>query len=215
MLSFEELARRVVIRTGNRLDIVRAKTCLRNTLNELWQSHQWSCRFAESVLATDAPKSTGTLASTATTTVLQGTGTAFATGDIGKKLRVANEHAYYTIEAVDASVQQLRLATAYVGGPLSGAVYQVFKSIYTLPADVDHIVSMAHWFKLGEAFIPGTDRVDGRRSLDASHPEVFVYRGEDALGQVLIELWPVPAGAIGIPYVYVKRLPTWTDALVV
>src|ERR671922_1210942 len=124
-LPFDELARRVVMQVANAIDLVRARTLLADKLAELWMSYQWSWRHAETVLNTTAPKTAGTISLTGDPKIVQGTGTAFATDDIGKKLRVSGEHAYYTIEAVDASAQPVRLATAYVGATFSAAQNQI------------------------------------------------------------------------------------------
>lgn len=212
-LTFAELKRRIRARTADKIDDVLAEIVLRDKAQEIWVKEPWSFRQDEAVLTTVAPKSGGTITLNANTTKVDGTGTAFAAADVGKKLRVLNDNTYYDITAVSA--QQLTLESAYAGAAFTASTYNLFKNIYTMAANFKEMISISYWWRLGEGTVAGVDRYDARRSFTSSQPASFIYRGEDATGVMLVEISPVPSSAIGIHYVYRTKPPTWAEATVV
>jgi hypothetical protein len=80
---------------------------------------------------------------------------------------------------------------------------------YTLPADVDLLASLAYWGRLTEWSIETSDRIDPQRDTSGGDPTRFIYRGETASGQVVIELWPTPSAVIEVPYSYLKQAPVY------
>mgnify|MGYP001567923623 FL=1 len=208
-LDFATLRRRIRQRTANKLDDVRAEILLREKIEELWYREPWSWRQDEAVLTTVAPKSGGTVTLNATPTLVDGTGTAFAAADVGRKLRVANDNTYYEVTAV--SGQQLTLETAYAGTAFTASAYSLFRNIYPLATNFKEMISIAYWWRLSEGTVGGVDRYDARRSFTSQQPASFIYRGEDSAGVMQVEISPVPSAAIGIHYVYRNKPPTWAD----
>ncbi len=211
-LPFVELVNRVRLRCGNLIDDIRAEAVLADKVQEIWRARAWHFKKEEGILATEAPKTTGTVTLNATPTLVDGTGTAFVSADVGRKLRVNNGNTYYTVTAVTG--QQLTLERAYVGAAFTAQPYSLFRNIYDLAPDVDEILSMAYWWRLGQGTVPGLDRYDGRRTFTSNQPRLFVYRGETNTGTLKVEISPVPSSAIGIRYVYNKKLPTLTATTV-
>jgi hypothetical protein len=211
MIDFQTLRSRVRARTAGMVDDATVEILVRDKLKELWESWSWSFRMADSVLATVAPTSVGTVTLHGDHTKVDGTGTAWTATDVGKELRVGNTNSRYTVSAVQLSPQQLTLATAYVGDAFTASPYLLQQSIYPLAADYLDRVSFSYWRWLSEGTLPTLDRYDGRRAFTSQMPFSITPRGTNADGVMLVEVSPVPSTAVGIHYTYRRALPPITD----
>ncbi len=207
-LSWGVLKRRVMLRTGNRIDNIQAGILLNEKLAEWDESFSWSWLKGDGVLSTVAPKGGGTVSLNVDTTKLDGTGTSFAGTDVGSYIRVAQDVAFYRVTAVVG--QQLTLETAYVSGTFSTKGYSLFRHIYSMPSTFRRFVSPAFWSRLEEATLGQLDEWDALRS-QSDIPSHFAYRGQDSSGNQQVEIWPVPSSAIAIRYAFLKLLPDVTD----
>jgi len=185
MATFGTLKRLIRARTGNRADEVRAGSVLTDKIKEIWDSWDWDFRHSSAFLITTATKTAGTIALNVDTTKVDGTGTAFAAGDVGKLLYIGTETVGYRVTAV--SSQQLTLESAYVGSSFSGSVYQLVQDVYPLASDYDQLISI--------------DRAG----------TTMQYQSTDVNGVISVVLSPVPAASTRIRYVYRKKLPIYVD----
>lgn len=203
-LNFGQIKRRIMLRTGGRIDAIRAGELMKDKLTEIAESYSWSWLKAESLLSTVAPKSGGTVTLNVDTTKIDGTSTSFASTDVGSYIRVAQDVAFYKVTAV--SSQQLTLETAYVGSTFSTQSYSLFRHIYSLQSDFRRFVSPAFWPRLQEATLGQLDEWDALRS-QSDLPSHYAYRGVNSAGVMQVEIWPVPSAAVGIRYSYLKTIP--------
>ena len=208
-LTFAELKRRIRARTANKLDEVRTEIILRDKIEELWLRESWSWRQQESILATAAPITAGTVTLNADRTLVDGTGTGWTSAVVGYKFRVGTDNSYYTVTALTG--QQLTLETAYVGTAFTASTYRLFRNLYTLATNFYSMISISYWWRLAEGTVLGADIADARRTFTSQQPVRFIYRGETSAGVMQVEIAPVPATAIAIHYVYTSRPPTWVD----
>ena len=209
--TFAELKRRIRLRTGNKIDEVRAEMLLREKIIAIWDSNDWSFREDDDILTTAAPYTTGTVTLNADPTKVDGVGTAWTAAHVGYQFRQDNETTFYEVTAVNVGTQQLTLASAYAGATFTAAGYRLFKSIYSMAADFDQMLSMTYWWMLSEGSATSIERYDGRRTFTSQRPMHFVYRGLDANGVMQVEISPVPAAAIGIKYHYRTKPKAWVD----
>lgn len=185
MATFGTLKRLIRARTGNRADEVRVEAVLRDKLKEVWDSWEWGFRATSAFLTTIATKTAGTIALNATPTLIDGTGTAFAAGDIGGILYVGAELNGYTISNVVG--QQLTLSSAYVGVSFTGSAYAIVQENFVLASDFDQLISI------------------DRASTTLTKLSV------DVNGLVTVKMHPVPVASTRIRYIYRKKIPSYVD----
>jgi hypothetical protein len=97
------------------------------------------------------------------------------------------------------------LAYAAVSAEASGVTYEIFQNIYALGPEVEYIFSMVSHTPMRETSVFMLDRVDPNRNQTGDHPTAFAYRGRDAQGRLLIEVYPVPSTASLIRYAGIRR----------
>ena len=208
-LQFGDIKRRIRNRTGNKIDEVRTEMILREKIEEIWLSQDWSWRQKEAILTTAAPIASGTVTLNADKTKVDGAGTGWTNAILNYKFRALNDNSYYAVTAVNVLTQQLTLESAFATASFTASAYRLFKNIYALASDFKSMVSISYWWRLGEGTVPGIDRYDSRRSFTSVQPASFIYRGQDASGVEQVEISPVPASAIGLHYIYRSRPPAW------
>jgi hypothetical protein len=216
-LDFRSLRLRIRALTAGLVDDAAIESVLRTKLEELWTSWDWSFREAQSVLATVAPHSEGTV-TLGTPLLVLGIGTAFTAADVGRELIVGNSNSRYTVSAVNVATdvgQQLTLAQPYVGEPFTQETYRLQQSIYALAEDFGKSFSPVWWRQIVESSLPTLDRYDGRRAFSSQQPIRFRYAGVSSAGVQQVEISPVPSSAIGIHYTYKTKLPPLDDTTMI
>lgn len=209
-LQFRQLRLRVRALTAGLIDDAIVESRCLGVMEELWRDWDWSFKEATSVIATTPPHGEGR-ATWMSATLLSGTGTLWTASDVGAEIVVANQNSRYTIAAVNTGLQQLTLKDPYAGGPFTQQTYKIQTRIYPLAADFEEGVQPVYWRKLVEMSLAQLDRYDGRRSFTSQLPYAFRYAGQSAAGVQLVEITPVPAAALGIFYIYKRRLPVFAE----
>lgn len=189
---------------GNRVSNLQAGILLNQKMTELSESISWSWLKADALLAIKASKSIGTVAVTNGSTSIVGTGTSFASTDVGGYIRVATDVGFYKITVVAG--QTLTIESAYVGNDASGQGFNLFFNIYTLPSNFRQMLTPVFYNKLNEATLEELGAWDPMRSSQSNNPTHFTYRGIDSAGLQEIEIWPVPSAAIAFRFSYLKTI---------
>ena len=105
-------------------------------LHRLYESHDWPFYMQEGAIETEAIESTGAIDVTNGSKTVSGTGTAFTSAMVGRKLRLEAARPYYRIAAV-ASTTSLTLEQNYQEDDATDQDYEIFKDEYRLAANVD------------------------------------------------------------------------------
>ena len=178
-------------------------------LRGLLLEYTWSFARKNLVLTTIAPKSDGTIAVDPAGLTVTGTGTSFVDpDDVEKCIRLPDAN-FYEVTAVAAGPQTLTLAAPYVGTTLAaGATYSLFQHRHALPDDIQRILTMGSQLSaVREATQFDLDARDPQRRI-SGQPLFYLPIGLNALGQAMIEIWPIPDAAYHLPYVALKKTVT-------
>jgi hypothetical protein len=203
--TFDQIRRYTQLLTGNRIDQARAGELINLKLKEYTRSHTWSWMKGDTVLPIVAPKVTGTITLNADPTKIDGTGTSFASADIGSYLRVSLDVPFFQITNVMG--QQLTIETPYPGAAFVNKGYTLFRHIYSLPTDFRKFISPSYWDRLREVTQQEIDQLDPLRTTQQQTPELYAYHGPDRNNNMQVEIWPVPTVATIIRYTYLKTIP--------
>lgn len=213
--TFREIINRVARRVEGILP-VQIKPWVNERLEAIAGAFDWSWLNKEGVFSTVVEYSTGTVAVTAGSTSVVGTGTSWTSGMVGRIFRVGSNADYYIVSAV-GSATALTLDANYEGDTETGKSYKINTNRYSLATDVDSIE---------EIRLVGGPRPLQKVSLewlDSSYPH-RPYYGDPQWwafvratgGTEEIELYPVPDTEKVVRYLYKKEisnLDTDTDTI--
>lgn len=176
-------------------------------------SYQWSRLSKTASLLTSALYETGTISVTNGSTAITGTDTVWTSAMTGRRIRISGRNETYVFTYTSATTGNLD--RGYEGDTDTAATYQIFQSVYALPADVDQIDSVE---------VPSLNR-----DLDQESPEYLDKLATDrwALGHPMfyttapdittagvqypaIELYPVPDIAEGLIVRYRQSVALFT-----
>lgn len=102
----------------------------------------WQRLEAQRILTTEASYAVGTAAVTSGSNAVTGTGTAWTAGMVGRRIRFGSEDGWYQVATVPG-VGSLTLDRTYRGATAAGLAYRIDQSIYTLPAEMRKLESLA------------------------------------------------------------------------
>lgn len=211
-LNFGQVIGRLRTRVNDQIDYEEAKAILDTQFRRLLTNHRWSFANEENSIVTVEAKTAGTVAVTNNSAAALGTGTSFAGGDIGKKIRLPDGRSYVVDNVVS---QTLTLDTPYLGESNTEAVYELYQNVYTLATDVESILTIAgdQYGSLEEKTSEWLDSADPRR-LFRGTPTAYAYLPPVA-GVARIEIWPVPIIAYRFNYIGMKNgaLTSWSDLI--
>lgn len=183
---------------------------IRNRLRSLVAGRNWSSMRAETQLLPDNAKSGGTLSVTRGSASVVGTGTSFASTDVGRQLMAGLQSPVYTISAVTDSTH-LTLDQVYGGTTNASMNYQILDAYAYLPADFKQFVSVVdptnawqlrYWVQQEQL-----NSWDPQRT-SAGTPWVLADLGiKSATAQPMFELWPYTTSARVYSVRYFKILP--------
>ncbi len=110
------------------------KRAIRHALDRYAGAYPWPHYRERGFFPTVAPYTTGTVAVTAGSPTVTGTGTVFAASHVGMKFRSGSDIPWYDVLTQD-SATQLTLAQNYQGTTASGNTYTLFQDEYRLNGD--------------------------------------------------------------------------------
>lgn len=210
LLNFSQLSGRLQVLTSEQVDREEAKAILDDEYRSLITENKFSFTKTETVLTTRAAKTAGTIAVIQDSATVTGTGTAFATTDVGSFIALPNGY-YSEIGAVNVALQTLTLgrptATVnYTGTTATGQSYTLFLHRYVLDVDVESIVTItAQSWTLEEKRQLSINDIDPQR-LVYGQPTSYSYISPDpTTGITRIELWPIPSIEYSFSYLGLKK----------
>jgi hypothetical protein len=132
---------------------------INNYYFELWSKNLWWFARRPFTFDTVAPYTTGTITVTEDSATVTGSGTAFTSAMIGRKLVVSGDNNSYEIKSV-GSTTSLTLETVYKGTTGGSKTYGIYKSVYRM----DDRCFKVLWIK--QNYRPGVLKEDFERETD-------------------------------------------------
>ena len=172
---------------------------------DLLESFDWSRRKNDILISAAVDKSAGTITVTNGSAAVVGSGTAFASTDVGRTVRISNDTwGLWTVNAVaDATHFTLGDANGTVvvfpGTSAADLTYLMFTQRYSLGAGIEQIISVKYQSALTEVSEGFLDQRDPSRITTGTFPVWYARASRDLSGTndlVRIELYPRPTSAI-------------------
>lgn len=172
--------------------------------NEL-ESHEWSRKKGEIILALVAEESSGTFSVTNANSTATITGGSLGDTDVGKYIRFGSDNDMYVVKSrsgSDITLGDFNGTTInYQGTTNTAATYAMFKRWYSLGSGIESIVSVFHTNKIHERDLEFLDGLDPRRTSTGDTPRYFARGPRDQSGTsdlVQIEFWPRASSTIAV-----------------
>lgn len=207
------VARRVA--NSSQITIAQINGQVADSHRRMAEAYAWSYRKRETLIQTVASYATGTIAATAGSSTVVGTGTAFTAAMVGRAIRIPGDTTFFYVQAF-TSPTALVIGDAngavkpWVAASVTGQRYSIFQHQFAVPATVAQILSKTREWPLSETTVDDIDASDPQRqttgrpdrwtwaraNLDTT-PTEFRY----------IELWPVPIEATSYRMRYLIEPP--------
>lgn len=205
--TFQEMANSLRLYVPQ-LPITLAEQFIRDRYRRILERRDWSAMRREAEFVLNASKSDGTVTVTRNSTTITGSGTSFASTDVGRQFKVGTSPVY-TITAV-ASTTSATLDRVYGSTTAAGVTYSIFDGYITPPTDflrfvlvVDPVQGwrLRHWITQDEL-----TAMDPQRS-SFGQPYLLADRMFNTATTPMpqYELWPYNTTARTLYYTYIKR----------
>lgn len=185
---------------------------------EIARKEDWGFLKASSSISCTARYNTGTVAISAASTSITGTGTTWTTGMTGRKIKIGGNENIYTFTYVSATTGTI--SPAYSGAvDASGAGYIMYDDDYAMASDFDRFVqgNTLYKYRSGRPYNLVDCSFNDRKWNDefffspSDETRRFRLRGFDSNMYRVVEINPPPQTAIVLPYDYIKALPPMTE----
>jgi hypothetical protein len=103
---------------------------------EVVLNSKWYSRYAETIINTVNPYTTGTVTVTRDSDLIVGVGTVWTAAMIGRYVRVNQSYYFHKITSV-LSATSLRIEVTWPAATAAARAYEIFQYIYALPSDAE------------------------------------------------------------------------------
>lgn len=200
------------------LPVFLAKQLIRDRYRRVAERRIWSALRAESEFILNDAKTDGTVTMTRDSATVTGSGTSFASTDVGRQFQTGNRAPTYTVIAVGGATD-LTLDRPFgneTDGP--GLNYRILDAYVTCPADFKSFIVVydpkQNWRLRHNVTQEDIARLDPARTT-AGTPWALVDRRfstlATTLGQAQYELWPYTVSERNYNYYYQKQIADLTD----
>ncbi len=212
--TMEEMSRSLRLYVPQ-LPITLAEQFIRDRYRRILDRRDWSGLRRESQFILNAQKSDGTVSFTRSSTTITGTGTTFATTDIGRQFKAGVGSPVYTITDVDVILQTLTLNMPIGVATSVDVTYRIIDAYVTPPADFLRFIVVAdpqqgwrlrHWITSGELMSMDPQRTFfGQPYLlaDRMYDVATAASANDYRPQY--EAWPYTTAARTLYYTYITK----------
>lgn len=197
------------------LPITLAEQFIRDRYRKILERRNWSGLRREGQFILNAMKSDGTVAFTRNTTTITGTGTTFASTDVGRQFKAGTGSPVYTVTAVNTGAQTLTLNMPIGVATATAATYWLFDGYVTPPSDFLEFVVVAdpvqgwrlrHWITSGELMAMDPQRTfTGQPYLLADRMYDVATAATANARRPQYEAWPYTTAARTLYYQYIVR----------
>jgi len=190
------------------LDIFLAQQFIRDAYRQICDRRPWSGLRAENQILFQNQKTTGTVTVVNNSTTVTGSGTTFASTDVGRQFKAGVGSPIYTITAVDVGLQTLTTDLAIGIASASGLSFTIFDGYVTMPTDFKKLIvavdpqtgyKLRHWVTQDQLL-----RWDPQRNFFGL-PYALVDRRYNSSGVVQYEAWPYSTSQRVVSYFYTKQ----------
>ena len=200
------------------LPIFLAKQLVRDRCRRVAERRVWSALRAEAEFILNDAKTAGTVTATRNSAAITGSGTSFASSDVGRQFQVGNRAPIYTVASV-TNTTSLTLDRVYGDTTVgAGLAYRILDAYVTCPADFKHFLVVydpkQNW-RLRH-FVTQDDiaRLDPART-SAGTPWALIDRRYSTItgtvGRATYEMWPYSTSARNYPFYYEKSIADLTE----
>ncbi|MBM3744166.1 MAG: hypothetical protein FJW34_00040 [Acidobacteria bacterium] len=174
---------------------------------EILDRLQWERLHVDGTLLSVAPYETGTVAVTAASTAVTGTGTTWTAAMSGRRFRVTARSEYYTFTRTGNTTGTLD--RAYEGDTDTAAGYMIFANVYALPSDCRILETVRSLDPAGELkrFSRGELNACYPARPSTGDPGLWAPCMDDTSDppKMQVELYPIPDAAKGYLITYVAE----------
>jgi len=180
------------------------------------RKEDWSPLIASSSISCSAKYITGTVAITAGSTAITGTGTTWVTGMTGRKIKINGNDNVYTFTWTAATTGTISPALSGANN-ISGAGYTLYDDDYSMASDFDRLLSggSLYRYRSGRPFVipEVSERTWRDEFVNGTSDETMRcrLRGFDTSLNRVVEVNPAPNTAISLQYDYIKFLSPMTE----
>lgn len=187
------------------LDIFLAQQFVRDAYRQILNRRPWGGLRAENQIQFNDQKIAGTVAVTNGSPTVVGTGTAFASTDVGRQFKAGVGCPIYTISTVAGQTLTLDANVGIATG--TALSYTVFDGYVTMPTDFKKLIvavdpqtgyKLRHWVTQDQLL-----RWDPQRNFFGL-PYALVDRRFNSSGVVQYEAWPYSTAQRVVSYYYTK-----------
>lgn len=191
-----------------------AQQLVRNRYRQAAERRPWSALRAEGEFLINTAKSAGTVAVTRNSASVVGSGTAFASTEVGRQFQAGLRAPVYTISSVNVGTQTLTLDRVFGGDTNASASYRIVDAFVTAPSDFQYFMHvldpkmnwrLRHWVTQAEL-----SKYDPARTM-AGTPWAIADARYNAAGLPQYEVWPYSTSERNYPFYYVKRIADLVD----
>jgi hypothetical protein len=184
------------------LSTAEAESLVQTRYEDLYESWGWSKRlrdFGISLVAQVSSDSTNTVTATLDSATVTSIGTPFTSAMTGRQITIGTHRQYFFVSFISSSSIKIQDGEGtdynWPATTEAGASWRLFKTIYSLPATADGVVSLVGDYPM-EELDGGRERLDAMdpdRITTNNHPTYWYYAGAHATTfDREIEVWPVP-----------------------
>lgn len=204
------------------LPITLAEQFIRDRYRRILERRDWSGTRRESQFILNASKHDGSVTVVRGSTTVTGSGTTFASTDVGRQFKAGQGSPVYTITAVDVGLQTLTLNMPCGVSSASGQSYYILDAYVQPPTDFQKFVvvtnpqmgwRLRHWVTSGEL-----GRMDPQRTF-FGQPYILADRMFDVATEAVnwdrrpqYEAWPYAATDQTLYYIYTAKAPDLINA---
>lgn len=190
------------------LDIFLAQQFIRDAYRKILDRRDWSGLRAENQIQFKDQKTTGTVLATNGSPTITGSGTAFASTDVGRQFKAGVGSPIYTITTVNVGPQTLVLDNNFGAATVAAGSYTIFDGYVTMPTDFKRLIvavdpqtgyKLRHWVTQDQLL-----RWDPQRNFFGL-PYALVDRRYNTSGLVQYEAWPYSTSQRIVSYFYIKQ----------
>ena len=194
------------------LPIFLAKQLVRDRYRRLAERRPWSALRTEDEFILSASVTAGTAAVTRSSASVVGTGTAWASTDVGRQFQLGNRAPTYTVTAV-GSTTTLTLDRVYGDDTNATGDYRILDAYVTTPANFKYFLVVydpkQNWRLRHFVTQDDISRLDPART-SAGTPWALVDRRHSTVtatdGRAQYEMWPYTVSDRNYPYYYIRQV---------
>lgn len=195
-------------------DLEGIKAAINDIVRKIYDRRTWYGLMVRGQIATRPQIVGGTVAVQQDSNIVYGTGTSWLPNVIGRQFRIGYNTPRYTITAMDAAAQVLTLDLPWAGVNYTGVGYLIQQAYFNLGVNIKYVhtaVNLMQAWRLNLGYNQQSlDAIDPWR-MQIFQPTTLAQMPAGPRGEYLVELWPLPAIAQGMPFVACVQPPNLLD----